>query len=64
MAIRPDLPHDRQGRSRWKWVSVIVILALLGVVLVLNVSGWDFRPFGSTFKSQQPANPPTPAPTK
>lgn len=64
MAMPPDLPHDRQRRSQWKWVSVIVILALLGLVLVLNVSGWDVRPFGSTFKSQQPANPPSSAPTK
>jgi hypothetical protein len=56
-------PTDRTSRSRWKWVSVIVILAILGLVLVLNLTGWQMRPFGSTFKSQ-PSNPPTSAPTK
>jgi hypothetical protein len=56
-------PTDRTSRSRWKWVSVVVILAILGLVLLLNLTGWQLKPFGSTFKSQ-PSNSPTSAPTK
>ena len=58
-----NYPNDRTSTSRWKWVSVIVILAILGLVVILNLTGWDIRPFGSTFKSQ-PSNPPTSAPIK
>jgi hypothetical protein len=45
---------EPQKRSRWKLISVIVILVILAAVLAMNLSGWSVRPFGFTYKSHQP----------
>ncbi len=49
-----DDPMTPMPKSRWKMVSVIAIIVIFVVVFAINFAGWEMRPFGSTFRSQQP----------
>jgi hypothetical protein len=58
-----DYPMNPKPKSRWRFVSVIAIIAILGIATVLTFGGWDLRPFGYNFRSQ-PIEAPIPPPVK
>ena len=55
--------ESNKRKSRWKFVSVVGIIVILGVAIALTFGGWDFRPFGYNFRSQ-PIEASIPPPVK